>query len=184
MALPTVTSLFDVADAKVWPLLTDDIGGTPTWGEGVDVPGINQVSVEPELISAVLKGDARTLARRARIDSFNFSFGYSQLNLAVLGLLWNAQVTEEGETTRTLESGENNKLPYIAVGFSILDADQGIGAVNVYGLKTQITATNAFDQSTESFGGRSFGVAAIPLSSTGRMFRVVMHDTAAPLAIT
>lgn len=184
--MPASTFTFDCADARIWPMLTDNIGSSPTYGEGIDVPGINNVTVEPEFISAVLKGDAKTLARRARIDSMNFSAGYSLLNLDVLGALWNAQVTDPATTSdpQVLELQGAGSLPYFAFGFSILDAEVGIGAINVYGLKVQVSGGNIFDQSTDSFGGRSFQCSAIPTLSDNRMFRVKIHPTVTALSLT
>lgn len=184
--MPAATFTFDVQDAKIWPMLTDTIGQTPTYGDAVDVPGINNVTVEPEFISAVLKGDAKTLARRARIDSMNFSAGYSLLSLDVLGALWNATITEPATTSdpQVLELSGAGSLPYFAFGFSILDAEVGVGAINVYGLKVQISGGNIFDQSTDSFGGRSFQCSAIPTLSENRMFRVKIHPTVTPLSLT
>jgi hypothetical protein len=65
-ARTTVT--YDVHDAAVAPMLTDASGGgAPTYGPWVDVPGIQQVSLDPELANAVLKGDARTIARKGKV---------------------------------------------------------------------------------------------------------------------
>jgi hypothetical protein len=184
MVVPATTFTFDVADAAVWPLLTDPVGGTATYGTKIDVPGINNVSVEPEFISAVLKGDAKTLARRARIDSLNFSAGYSLLSPELIGVLYDgthtAAVGEEDATT--LEISGAGSLPYVMFGFSILDAEVGVGCINVYGLKCQVTGGNLFEQSTESFGGRSFQISAIPLLSNNRMFKTLIHPTVTPLA--
>lgn len=183
MPVPATTFTFDVADAAVWPLLTDPIGGPATYGTQIDVPGVNNVSVEPEFISAVLKGDAKTLARRARIDSFNFSVGYSLLSTELISVLYDGTQTESaGSEPSTLEISGGGSLPYVMFGFSILDVEVGVGCINVYGLKCQVTGGNLFEQSTESFGGRSFQMSAIPLLSTNRMFKTMIHPTVTPLA--
>lgn len=183
MALPATTFTFDVHDAAVWTMVSDPIGGTATYGPKFDIPGVNNVSVEPEFISAVLKGDAKTLARRARIDSMNFSVGCSLLSLPLLGALYNGTTnTPTGDEPEVLEIAGAGSIPYVMFGFTILDAEIGIGSINVYGLKCQITGGNLFDQSTESFGGRSFQLSAIPLMSTNKMFRTQIFPTVTPLA--
>lgn len=184
--MPGQTYSFDVEDAKIWPLTADTIGSGVTYGTGIDVPGINNVTVAPEFISAVLKGDAKTLARRARIDSMTFSVGYSLLSLDVLGALWSATITEPATTSdaQVLELQGAGSLPYFGFGFSILDAEVGIGAINVYGLKTQVTGGNIFDQSTDSFGGRSFQCSAIPTLADNKLFRVKIHPTITALSLT
>jgi hypothetical protein len=184
--MPPQTFTFDVADAKIWPLESDTIGAAPTYGTGIDVPGVNNVTVAPEFISAVLKGDSKTLARRARIDAFGFSCGYSLLSIDVLGALWNATVTEPATTSdaQVLEVQGGGHLPYFGFGFQILDAEVGIGSINVYGLKVQVTGGNIFDQATDAFGGRSFQCAAIPTFSDNKMFRVKVHPTPTALSLT
>lgn len=184
--MPSSTYTFDVADAKIWPMVSDTIGSNATYGTGIDVPGVNSVTVAPEFISAVLKGDSKTLARRARIDSFAFTCGYSLLSVEVLGALWAAQVTTPATTTdaQVLEVSGAGSLPYFGFGFQILDAEVGVGSVNVYGLKVQVTGGNIFDQSTDSFGGRSFQCSAIPTFGDNKMFRVKLHPTATPLSLS
>jgi hypothetical protein len=46
MAANTSTISFDVHDCKVYPVTADATGGI-TYGAAVDVPGIQEVSVEP-----------------------------------------------------------------------------------------------------------------------------------------
>jgi len=63
MAANTSTISFDVHDCKVYPVTADATGGI-TYGAAVDVPGIQEVSVEPNFISVELKGDGKVLAHR------------------------------------------------------------------------------------------------------------------------
>ena len=53
MAANSSTISFDVQDCKVYPV-TADVAGGITYGAAVDVPGIQEVSVEPNFISVEL----------------------------------------------------------------------------------------------------------------------------------
>ncbi len=72
MAASTSTISFDVHDCKVYPVTADATGGI-TYGAAVDVPGIQEVSVEPNFISVELKGDGKVLAKKGKVDRLNFS---------------------------------------------------------------------------------------------------------------
>src|SRR4051812_42173107 len=115
------TVTFDVEDAAVWPMLTDASGGTATYGDPIDVPGIQQVSMDPEFATAILKGDARTLARKGKVDSFTGNFQYGILSFDVLEAVLGGTVTDT--TTAGTESVRwrmlgSNSLPYFGCAFA------------------------------------------------------------------
>ena len=57
MALKTVTKLFGVDDAKLFPV-TEDSETKFTCGEGIDLPGVRQISVTYEMEEKSLTGEA------------------------------------------------------------------------------------------------------------------------------
>ena len=95
MAANNSTITFDVQDCKVYPVSTDVSGGI-TYGAAIDVPGIQEVSVEPNFVTAELKGDGQVLAKKGKIDRLNFSATYSELSLAVLSVIYGGSIANTG----------------------------------------------------------------------------------------
>lgn len=156
MTLARETVVFDVNDAKVYPLLTDVVGASPTYGAAVDVPGISQVSLNPNITSAELKGDARVIARRGRIDRLQFQADYSKLSLAVLDTLLGSSVLVDSGTTpsqvSTLVLASPGSTVYFKFEFQVQDVDTGLGSLNVTLFKCALTGGTLFQTSTDNFG--------------------------------
>ena len=66
MAASTSAITFDVKDCKVYEITADASGSATTFGSGVDVPGIQEVSLEPNFITNELKGDGGVVRPRGR----------------------------------------------------------------------------------------------------------------------
>ena len=94
MTLSHQTVMFDVHDAAVAPLLTDPKNRVPTYGPLVDVPGISEVGLDPNFVTAELKGDARVIAKKGRIDRMNFSGTYAKLDLDVQAVIFGTSVAD------------------------------------------------------------------------------------------
>lgn len=94
MSLSHQTVMFDVHDAAVAPLLTDPKDRLPTYGPLVDVPGISEVGLDPNFVTAELKGDARVIAKKGRIDRMNFSGTYAKLDLDVQAVIYGTSVSD------------------------------------------------------------------------------------------
>lgn len=133
---PTQTSLFDVSDCKIWPLLTDlPTAASPTYGAIVDVPGITAISLDPNIVSAELKGDGRVLRSKARIDKFTSKCTYDLLDLNVLltvmGGIQSVNTSAEQAWDMVL-NGPSASLPYFGAAFEITDTDDELGAADVH----------------------------------------------------
>lgn len=161
------TVVFDVHDAKVYALLTDQAGASPTFGAAVDVPGIAEVSLDPNLVSAELKGDGRVIAKKGRIDRYNFSGTYGKLDFDVLQVLIAVSITEVAGSGRTnARSKSPAPLPLFKLEFKIEDLDEGIGDLHVTLWKCQITGGTLLGTSSDNFGQPSFDAEAIALNGT------------------
>lgn len=159
--------VYDVEDFKVAPLLTD-VTGAPTYGAWKDVPGIAEVSMDPNLVTGELKGDAKIIAKKGRIDRFNFSATYGKLSLDAMAIMVGGAVTDPTGTTAKWSIGGTNSLPYFKAGFRILDAD--VAAVVVVAWKAQVTGGSLLDQSSDNFGQPSIDFEAIPCTSDSSLF--------------
>lgn len=158
--------LYDVHDFKVYPLLTDVVGSAPTYGAAVDVPGIAEVSTTPNFATAELKGDARVLAKKGRIDRFELDATYGKLSLDVLKTILGGAITDSGDVSAEWVLTGDNSTPYFKVEFKISDLDQGIGDLHVVLYKCNLTDGTLISGSTDEFGQPELSLEAIPLDGT------------------
>lgn len=189
MPITHETVVFDVHDAKVYPLLTDIAGASPTYGAAIDVPGIAEVSLDPNIVTAELKGDARVIAKKGRTDRLNFSATYGKLDLDVLQVILGGSVTDAGTgaaETATYRLASPAPLPYFKITFQIQDVEEGIGDVTVVVYKAQLTGGTLLGSSTDNFGQPTFDAEGIALNgdlgaATGVMADWILHETLTPI---
>lgn len=184
MAAAHETVVFDVHDFKVYPLLTDT-GASLTYGPAVDVPGIAEVSLEPNFITAELKGDARVIAKKGRVDRCNVSATYGKVSLDVLAVVLGGTVTNAGsgaaETADWVLKGDNS-LPYFKAEFKIADLDTGLGDLHVTLFKAQLTGGTLLGGSSDEFGQPEMQMEGIPTDSTDDMVSVKLFETETALS--
>lgn len=181
-ASTTETVVFDVHDFKVWALISDTAeSASPTWSSvAVDVPGIAEVSLDPNFITAELKGDAKVIAKKGRIDRFNLSATYGKLAQRVLQVILGGDIIDGTAGATRYRTKGRNSMPYFACAFTIEDADVGMVRVILY--KAQLTGGTLINQSTEEFGQPSLEAEGIPCDSDDELFfDVDFLDTAVPL---
>jgi hypothetical protein len=170
VAIASETVVYDVYDAKVSLMTADTVGSAPTYGSAVDVPGISEVSLDPNIVSAELKGDSRVIARKSRVDRFNASVKYSKLSLDVLAvILGNFTVTAAGSGSTETQTGRIHapaSSPYFKLAFQIRDVDVGLGALTVVLYKCVVTGGTLFQSSSDNFGQPSFQVSALFVDGT------------------
>jgi hypothetical protein len=186
---PHSTVLFDVEDCKVYSLLTDDPGASPTYGPAVDVPGISEVGVEPNIVAAELKGDATVIATKARVDRFQFTLRYGMLDLDALAVMLGGAVADSGagtDETATWTLAAPASLPYFKLAFRIVDVGDGLGSVNVELLKCKLTGGGLIGVQSDQFGQPQVQGQAIRINGTiagevGRMMAIRFNEQIKPL---
>ena len=142
MALKTVTKLFGVDDAKLFPI-TEDSKENFACAEGIDLPGVRQISLTYEIEEKSLTGDEKVLEVSNKIKSVSFNIEYAKLSLEIL-----AQLTGGSYVTETDENGEVGKfsfgggdLPnYFQLKAQILDTSNDGGDVHFCIYKAKATA--------------------------------------------
>lgn len=160
MAAAHESVLYDVHDFKVYPLLSDSTAASPTYGAAVDIPGIAEASMEPNLVTAELKGDARVIAKRGRTDRFKCSAKYGKLALDALVVILGGAVADTANSAKySLTSPA--PLPYFKTAFKIDDVDVGLATCHVILYKCQLTGGTLITQSTDNFGQPTFDLEAI-----------------------
>lgn len=162
------TVVFDVHDFKVWAMIADN-GASPTWSSvAVDVPGIAEVSLDPNFVTAELKGDAKVIAKKGRIDRFNLSATYGKLALEVLRVILGGTRMDATSGLSRYRTKGKNSLPYFGCAFTIDDAD--VGQVRVILYKAQLTGGSLLSQQTEEFGQPSMELEGIPCDTVPDLF--------------
>jgi hypothetical protein len=183
MAANTSTITFDVHDCKVYPITADAVGGI-TYGSAVDVPGIQEVTLEPNFVSVELKGDGKVLAKKGKVDRLNFSGTYAEMSLDVLAVIFGGSVTTGGtlasETAAYTFTGQS--LPYFKIEFLISDLESDLEELVVSLNKCQITGGTLVNGSTDNFGTPSFTAEAIlPAYEVAGFGSVTFREDAAGL---
>lgn len=167
--------LFDVHDFKVYPL-TDDSAASPTYGAAVDVYGIAEVGLDPNLISAELKGDGKVIAKKGKVDRINGTATYGRLSGSVLDVILATTTTDPGADEARTRFLAGTPLPYFGAAFVIEDVDNDLEDVVAVIWKCQVTGGTLLGQSTDNFGQPSFTWEGIGLASTDPGFVDVMAD--------
>ena len=191
MAVAQSAITFDVQDCKVYPMNADPVGSAGyTIGTGIDVPGVQEVSVEPNLITAELKGDGKVIAKKGKIDRLNFSCTYSELALTVLETILGGGTVEAG--TGDAESSAltigGGSLPYFKVAFLLTDlqtqdAGDAVASIKMELFKCQITGGTLLSGSTDDFATPSFTAEGIIPNDTSSLGfgKITFDETAATL---
>lgn len=183
MPLQHNSIVFDVVDCKVYPMTADPPGGaSSTYGSGIDLPGIRELGVDPNLASAEIKGDGVVFARKAKVDRVNLTVTHSKIDLDILLAIHGGTITDTA-TTKSVWSltQANNALGYFKLEAQITDTDFAVGDVHVVGYKCQLDSSRLFNQAPDSFGSPNFGMVAFPTSAGGKMLDVVFNSTVTPV---
>lgn len=174
------TVVYDVHDFKVYELLTDSgASAAPTYGAAVDVPGIAEVSLEPNFVTAELKGDATVIAKKGRVDRVQVSATYGKVSIDVLDVILGGTIDDQAGSAEWLLLGANS-LPYFKAEFKIADVELGLGSVNVKIFKAQLTGGTLLGGSSDQFGQPTLQLEGIRTDSDDKMVSVTFNvaDTA------
>ncbi len=142
MALKTVTKLFGVDDAKLFPV-TEDSTENFTCGTGIDLPGVRQISITYEIEEKELTGDEKVLEVSNKIKSITFNMEYAKLSLEVLAQLTGGtySTSGSGDTEKGVFSFGGGDLPnYFQLKAQILDTSNDGGDVHFCIYKAKATA--------------------------------------------
>ena len=175
MALSHETVVYDVYDFKIYPL-TADTAPSATYSAAIDVPGITEVSMEPNFLTAELKGDSVTMAKKGQVDKVKLSATYGKVSLDVLAAVLGGTTTDATTVSSTYSLAGATSLPYFKAGFYIKDLDLGIGALHCIVYKCQLTGGTLITGRNGEFGQPSMDLEGIPTSSNNKMMDVVFYN--------
>lgn len=180
------TVLFDVHQFAVWPLLSDPaIGGSPTYGPSVRVPGIQTVGFNPNFVGAEIKGDSRVIARKSKLDRIGLTTGHAKFSLDVHSVILGLPVTDSlvnGVNIAAQTINGYNPLPYFKCAFTIDETDVGVGSVVNILWKCMLTGGALTGGATDQFHSSGLDMECIPLYCNDAMWTPRIYDTVQPLA--
>jgi hypothetical protein len=181
MPLAHETVVYDVHDFKVYAL-TDDSGASPVYSAAVDVPGIAEASMDPNFLTAELKGDARIIAKKGRVDKFTCSATYGKVSLDVLNTVLGGTITDTASSSARWRLLGDNSLPYFKAEFKIQDVDTGLGDLHVRLYKCQLTGGTLISGQTDEFGQPTMELEAIPTDTSDLLVDVELLDVVTALS--
>jgi hypothetical protein len=175
------SSFYGVTDCKIYPLTADTSSGSPTYGTGVDVPGIKSVKVGGSITVKKLRGDNRPLATRAVIEDITAEVEHGYQSLDVLKALFNATVTDTGttpamKTTFNLTGAQTPVYVKLEAQTTLCDFVAGDGHVILY--KCMLTAFPEGGFVEEDFVIPKFSLSSVPCISNGAWYDIVFNETA------
>jgi hypothetical protein len=178
-----VTKLYAVEDAKIAPLLADPEGGAPSYGAGIDVPGIKSMEISGDVEVKELRGDNRLLDSDSSLTNVTVAFPHAKLSLDVLAALLGGDVTDAGttpaqSTTWDLDSGAK-PLPFKLVGKTPAGGSDQIGGDVHFTLwKCVLSSFPGLGLAEEDYRTIENEARAVPLISTGKWISVTINETA------
>src|SRR5690606_2672598 len=186
MPISRVTKLYAVEDAKIFPLLSDPEGGTPSYGAGIDVPGIKAMEISGDVEVKELRGDNGLLDSDATISNITVSYPHAKLSLDVLVALIDSEVTDSGATPAekskwSLKRGAK-PLPYKLVGKTPTGGGDLVGGdVHFSPMKCVMSSFPGLGLAEEDYRTIGDEARCVPVISPGEWIDIDINGTAIPI---
>lgn len=163
---------------------------TPTYATGVDVPCVNALTFEDNLVTAKLEGDDTICATHAALESVKFGFDTGGINLDLYDVLQGATLTDSGSgsgAVTILDSSVADQRPYFGlIGQSYATDTGGDTLCIMYKCKSEEGGGSTFNKG--QFAMVKFGGIALPSpyssDTKGVIRRLINRTTAAAISTT
>src|SRR5258706_527309 len=187
MALTPVTRVFGVKEMKIYPLLTDPVGGTATYGTGVPLTGAVNLVLNGTIDSKYLKGDSIILDGDTVWDQLQGSVEYRKLSLDVMQVLLSTTEVTAGTTpsqTVTYSIKSTDTLKSFRIDGRALAADYPAGDVLFSMPKCKLMDTPTMGFKEKDYQTSLFSFMILPRYSDSSWLTVILRETAAALTTT
>lgn len=186
------TILYDVHDASIYPLTPTDGTTAPSYGAAIDLPGVSQIGLDPQIVEAMLEGDGRIIDQRSKLQGVTFSPVYGYLALAALAAIMGGTVTtgtgtgDPDDHSRYVRKA-SDQMPSFGAAFLVSEVSQPNGAAKLYVYNSRATGGTLFGSQTNAYGQPTFEARGIPLedpntaSNDGAIFAVDLEGTGTDL---
>lgn len=181
-----VSKLYAVVDCKIAKLLTDPSGGTATYDALIDVPGIKNVGLGPEVNAVELRGDNVRLDSDSTLVGMTLSVEHAKISLDALAAMLGGTVTDAGIAPN--QTATYKRISTDAFNYFRLLAKTPTNGVDVSGgdvklefYKAKVTSIS-FGLAEEDYQVVSFEASAVYRASDNGLFDLTLRETAAALA--
>jgi hypothetical protein len=184
MPLSHVTKVFAAKDAKIFPLTADPAGGSPTYGTGIDVPGLKTVTIEGDINTAELRGDNTLLDNASSLGGITVSLEFAKQSLDLLGAMFGNTVVDSGVTPNQKSVWSllgTSTLAYVGMTCQAVGADTITGDVQFAIFKMILSSFPEMGLEEEDYKTSSVEFKAMPLIANGKWIGVTLNETAAAL---
>jgi hypothetical protein len=180
-----ISSVFNIDKCKIYPLTADPSGGSPTYGSGIAIPGIRELTIGFDILSKELYGDAKVLLQKTKVRKVTATAQNAQLNLDSFTTMLGGAVTDSGTTP-------NQKALWKLKGASVPSAFKleaqilAVDGVAVTGdahmrIWKAVADATGLGGAMEDFNIPSLSVIGTPLFSTDDTIDVEFNETAVAL---
>lgn len=187
MPLSPVTRVFGVKELKIYPLLTDPVGGPATYGTGLPMTGAVSLTLNGTIESKYLKGDSVILDGDAVWDELVGTLEYRKLSLDVMQALLSTVEVTAGTTPNqtvayTIKSTDTLKM--FRIDGRALAADYPSGDVLFSLPKCKLTDVPTMGFKEKDYQTSAFNFMILPRYADSVWMTVTLRETAAALTTT
>jgi hypothetical protein len=184
-----VVPLFGAADAKLFKMTADTSGGSTTYDNGVDVPGVQVLDITPEFINVELLGDNTVVDIYSRTKKIKGKMSFAKMSLDILKIILGGTLTDTGEGTSAQRRTYDVKKTDIPGYFKIELAVDYTGSENAgegwHVVLPKAKLTNfSMSYAGEKHAAISFDFEAIPLLSNDLLMQKWHEDTLTAIVTT
>jgi hypothetical protein len=183
--LSHVSKVFAAKDAKIYPLTADPASGSPTYGTGIDVPGLKTVTISGDVNTAELRGDNQSLDQQSVIGGLTLACEFAKLSLDILSAIFAAATADSGTTPNQKSIWTllgTTQMNYIGFTCQAVGADSVTGDVQFSVYKAVLSSFPEMGLEEEDYKTSALEFAIVPLLSNGKWIGTTLNETAAALA--
>jgi len=165
------TKVFAAKDCKMWPLTADPSGGSPTYGTGIDVPGIKTVTIGGDINSVELRGDNGLMDVASSMSNVTCSIEFAKQSLDLLAAWFAATVTDTGTDPNSSASWTllgTTVLSYVGITAQAVGADPIGGDVTFSIYKAMLSSFPEMGLNEEDYKTQSVEFNCAPLTSNSK----------------
>lgn len=185
MPISPVTKVFAAKDAKLFPLTADPAGGSPTYGTGIDVPGLKTVAITGSVNNVRLRGDNGPMDSQSTLGDVSVAMNFAKLSHDILSAVFTAAAVASGTTPNQKSIWTllgTSGLNYVGMTCQAVGADTITGDVQFAAYKLMLDEFPELGLEEEDYKTSSLSFAASPLLANGKWIGSTLNETAAALA--
>lgn len=161
MALDNQVKILGIEDCKI-AKVTVNTSSTYTVDTSIDVPGIQEITLEPNTEEKICKGDEVELASTTLLTGYKVTFKHAVLDMAIKALINGSTLSESGITpdqVTKIEDGASDDPATLQLQFKVKTVDGQATDYHrsLYCVKGYLTTEyQQSDYAVCSFNGRGF----------------------------